>query len=200
MKTRIAIDIDEVLADTMTALRLLVNKRFGLSLSDADYRIPGDFNGYFTYVWECNKVGDFVRFEDIRREMAVDQSHVKPMRGAKNALNKLSKNYDIVLVTSRFEDWEGATKIWLKNTFGNLHSEIYFVHHDRRDQLPTKGEVCRQIGAQWLIDDNPAYCRSATELGVETILFGDYGWQTGDLSLYTRCRDWTAVLEHFDNV
>jgi 5'(3')-deoxyribonucleotidase len=58
--------------------------------------------------------------------------------------------------------------------------------------------VCVEIGADWLIDDNPEHCLSAIEHGLNTILFGDYGWQYKAPEHLYRCKNWEEVERLLD--
>jgi hypothetical protein len=47
-----------------------------------------------------------------------------------------------------------------------------------------------------LIDDNEEHIQSALDQGLDTILFGEYGWQHGAPQGTVVCKDWPAVLEY----
>jgi len=64
----------------------------------------------------------------------------------------------------------------------------------------TKNDVIKQIGADYLIDDQPKHCIAAAKAGIKTVLFGDYKWNR-DLKLrknMVRARNWQEVLEYFN--
>jgi len=61
----------------------------------------------------------------------------------------------------------------------------------------TKGQLGKQLGGGLLIDDNIQHCESAVELGIDTVLFGDYGWNRTNTSL-KRCYNWQEVIEYLD--
>lgn len=45
-KETIAIDVDDVLANSTEAFRIVVNERFGINLSPEDYQIEADYPFY----------------------------------------------------------------------------------------------------------------------------------------------------------
>lgn len=190
----IAVDVDDVIADSTESLRLLVNRRTGKELTKDHYKIVGDYWGYYERVWRDHSLE--VDFESLNEEMVYDQSHVPILAGAALALGELSKKYDLVIVTSRDPAWEKATCVWLEKNCPGIFKQVLFTRRKHAD-AKTKGDLCLELNASWLIDDNPEHCESAREKGVGAILFGEYGWHhsaPADLSL---CRDWPAVLEHF---
>jgi len=195
----IAVDIDDVVADTTEALRVVANKIDGVDLSSQDYLVDGEYWGYYERVWANHRVDHLVSFNLLHDDMAVDQNHVQIIPGAKEAITKLHETFKVVAVTSRSVEWIEKTKGWVNNNFPGVFEDIIFVHHDENDGR-TKGDACLDVGAQWLIDDNFEHCQSALEKGVTALLFGDYGWNRryhGDKSI-KHVKNWQEVLEYFD--
>jgi 5'(3')-deoxyribonucleotidase len=201
-KKTIAVDIDDVVADTTEALRLAVNDVLpdDLKIASEEYRIDGGYWGYYEEVWARNKVDHLISFDTLHDEMAENQDHVKLIEGAKTALQKLCKRYKLVAVTSRNVKWVDATHDWVEKYLSEVFEEIVFVHHDSNDGR-TKGDACIEIGADWLIDDNPEHCLSAQKSGTKPILFGEYGWSraTDYRDSFVRCKNWQVVMEFFEN-
>lgn len=191
----IAIDIDDVIADSTESLRNLVNERTGKDLTKEHYRIAGDYWGYYERVWQEHALD--VDFASLNKEMVYDQSHVPILAGAALVLSELSKTYELVIVTSRDPSWEKATKAWLEENCPGMFKEIRFTRR-KTSESKSKGELCLELGASWLVDDNPEHCESAREQGVGAVLFGEYGWHHSAAPDVPICRDWPAVLEYFD--
>ncbi|HLA48993.1 MAG TPA: hypothetical protein VJY84_00415, partial [Candidatus Saccharimonadales bacterium] len=63
-----------------------------------------------------------------------------------------------------------------------------------------KAEVCREIGADYLVDDQPKHCLAAADAGITALLFGDYKWtRVNNLPKNViKVRNWPAVLEYFN--
>jgi 5'(3')-deoxyribonucleotidase len=128
------------------------------------------------------------------------------LTGGKEVLQELKKDYRLVILTSRREMVKDETLAWLNDVFADVFSEVHFtgfwdtVSEDR--YFLTKGELAKQIGADYLIDDQPKHCFAAAEAGVASILFGDYAHSRA-LELpegVTRCKDWAAVQEYFESL
>lgn len=195
-KQTIAIDIDDVIADSTESLRVVVNQRNGINLTREHYSVPGDYWGYYERVWHTHKVD--ASLDALEEEMVLDQSHVPLLAGAAFAIGELSKKFHIVLITARNPRWEQATKIWLQSKFEDFSPDLYFVKNHREADSKSKGEICKDLGVSWLIDDNVGHCQSAIEHGADAVLFGDYGWHHDAPVGLKRCKDWQSVLEFFD--
>jgi len=63
----------------------------------------------------------------------------------------------------------------------------------------TKGELCQELGADYIIDDQLKHCVGAAKLGLKALLFGNYLWnQNGSLpENVQRVDDWSGVLRYF---
>lgn len=193
----IAIDIDDVIADSTESLRHLVNKRWDVSLTKEDYRIPGSYRKYYEQVWTRHDLADKINYADLEDEMVISQDHVPLMEGAAEAIQELKKSAHVIFITARHVSWERATREWFKNVLAHENIDLHFSEGMSNVGAMTKGELCKKFGATWLIDDNPTHCFTALDEGVKTILFGDYGWHVGDLTGMRRCKNWREVAEHF---
>jgi len=198
MKKTIAIDIDDVISDTTEAMRLWGNRVSGVELLPEHYNTPGnDYWAYYEKIWEHHGIADILKFDDFEGELIVDQAQVPLVASAAFVLEELQKKYHIILVTSRNPALEAGTRKWLAD---NLQGDIklYFARNGRLNVGRSKGELCKELGAFLLIDDNTDHCQSAVDNGVEAIVFGEYGWQNVDVEGAVKCKNWPEVLEYLD--
>lgn len=198
MNKTIAIDIDDVLADSTESIRQMVNKQTGLNLSREDYLKKGEYWGYYERVWIEHGLIDKVSFNDFEQEMEIDQSHVPLLPSAAFAIQELSRNYHVILVTARNIEWKEATRKWLDRHFDSDNIEVYYTGHRHSRDYRSKGGLCRELGVSLMIDDNPGHCQSVKDEGIDAILFGEYGWHFDLPEDLVRCKDWPAVLGYID--
>ena len=194
----IAVDIDDVLANSTDSLRREVNKRLGVDLQPEHYRVPGEYWAYYERVWQAHGLGGQITMDELDPQMKADQSHVFPHDNAYDVLQELSKRFKLVVVTSRNQLWEKATAVWLERHFPGVFSDLLFAGRHDVERPQTKGEMCREVGASWLIDDNIGHCQTALDAGVKVVLFGSYGWHLNVPDTMVRCSDWHAVKEYFN--
>jgi uncharacterized HAD superfamily protein len=197
---RKTIAIDDVLARSAEGFAAFSNERWGTSMTADDYTEE------WTVAWgvsidealERSKVlhesGAFGRFANNEAAMTV--------------LEGLRATYDLVVVTSRRIILKSETDTWIEKHFPGIFSGVHYAgiwdETNKDDALirlkHTKAEICRQIGADYLIDDQLKHCLAAAEAGLAVLLFGDYKWNQ-HVSLpknITRTADWGAVQEYFD--
>lgn len=197
MKSKISIDIDDVIADSTEALRLLVNERTGASLTKDDYHeVGGEYWSYYERVWKTHGIHDQVSFKHLSMEMAADQSHVPLLPGAESAIRQLAERFHVVFITARDKSWEVATRRWFHERFSHDDVELYFCESHKDTRAKTKGQLCKELGVVLHIDDNEAHCQTVTKEGIRAILFGHYGWHSGTAKDAVTCADWTAVMEY----
>ena len=86
--------------------------------------------------------------------------------------------------------------IYSTKYFPNIFTGVRFTGFLQGDDI-TKGLVCREIGAQVMIDDLPTHIESVIDEGGlrEAIIFGDYPWNKDHKlgSVVVRCLDWLSV-------
>ena len=189
-KPVLAIDIDEVLFPFLPELIKHHNEIYGTDFSVAE------FNTYDFYkIWGGTSEETV---EKVHVFLKLPQTHVPPLGQAARAIKRLKQDYKLVVITSRDKQLEERTREWLLHHFPDTFHEIILAgNHYTGLHFRTKIEVCRELGAFCLIDDNLSYVRQCAAEGVPAILFGDYGWnQAGELPAgVTRAKDWDEVVE-----
>lgn len=195
-KPLIAIDIDDTIADSTESLRIAANERSGLNIPAEVYRQKGEYWGYYEAILAKYGIDKVYTLQDNKAEMEADQSTILVIEGARDALATLTKHYRIVFITAREESCEPATHRWLAEKFDGLKYDLHFIDHIHGESGLTKGQLCKRLGAELLIDDNDAHCQSAVAEGVGAIRFGEYGWHGENEDQIPCCKTWQDVLEY----
>jgi uncharacterized HAD superfamily protein len=196
MKT-IAVDIDDVLAASAEGFVEFSNERWGTNLKVTDY------DEHWVNMWQ-------VSIEEVRKRThewydAKLVTTYQPKDDAKEVLTKLAKRFKLVVATARAVDLQKDTLDWIDVHYKGVFSEVH--HAGIWDSITmgkynaTKTELCKQIGADYLVDDQLKHCLSADEAGISAVLFGDYTWnQKEDLpQTIHRAISWNEVLRYFEN-
>jgi len=190
----IAIDIDDVVADTISAIAKSISDKSGLAVGEEHFKHPGDYWGYYEELMErLGLPSDEYSYEKIIAPLERESFELFPIIGAKEAVGEISKFMDVVFITARSVDREEATKKWVEEHFQIPDKFVHVIGNRRGGSVLTKGEICIKIGASWLVDDNPEHCLSAIEHGVEAILFGEYGWHHNAPEHLHRCKSWQEI-------
>lgn len=195
-KKIIAVDIDDVLASEAEFVVRYSNEHWGTNLTLDDY--SEDWGKLWSVDYE----------ERERRAAELNQPGMQVayplIAGGFEALQQLKEDYRLIILTSRPKPMWDEIQEWFDGVFPGIFSDIHFTGFWETGKpgghLMTKGELAKEIGADYIIDDQPKHCFSAAEVGIEAILFGDYGISR-DLQLparVTRCRTWADVQKYFD--
>lgn len=164
---KIAIDLDDTLADSLTSFIEFHNKRYKTKLRYEDFT-----------AYTLNEIMGMPKEEEARRLKEFDDSNyndeVKPLKDAVNAIEELGKNHTISVITSRPKKIEEKTRKWI-NANVPLVKEVIFTRKEHNGRTKSKGEICMEIGADVLIDDNFEHALECEKAGVRCIVL-DYPW------------------------
>jgi 5'(3')-deoxyribonucleotidase len=196
-KLSIAVDIDDVLANSTDALRLFVNQKHGVDLTEEHYRIEAQYWGFYESVWNQHGIDPTDLLREFHGRQVADQSDIRPVPGAPEATEKLSKVYDLVPMTSRPPEMQEETQKWLALQFDGNFSEAPIFIGFGPEAKRTKGEVCEQLGIKYLVDDNIDHCNTALARGIGAVLFGNYGWNRKIPEGLVRCATWKEAEDFF---
>lgn len=194
-KQTIAIDVDDVTANTMDSVRLWANEVTGASLVHSHYHTQDDYWDYYNSIWRRHGLADQLDFSIFLKKMETDQSNVLVAEGAKDAIQALKAKFNVIFITSRPLAQKDETRKWLDEHV-DKDSPLYIASNPAAGQnLQSKGELCLELGASLLIDDNISNCQSALEYGADAILFGLYGWNENAPAGLKRCLTWPEIQD-----
>lgn len=194
-KQIIAIDIDDVVANTIDSVRIWANELTGSSLEHGHYHTDDDYWNYYNSIWERHGLADQLNFEAFLKIMETDQSNILVNEGAHDAIVALKKKYDLVFITSRPLPQKDETRKWLDKNIDSMIPLYLSANPAVQQNFQSKGEICAELGVSLLIDDNVDNCRSAVEYGADAILFGEYGWNKHLPDGIKRCHTWSEIVE-----
>ncbi|XP_020593368.1 uncharacterized protein LOC110033656 isoform X2 [Phalaenopsis equestris] len=194
-KIAVAVDVDEVLGSFITALNKFIADRYSSYHTVSDYHIYEFFR-----IWKCTRAEAEIRVHEFFRTQYFT-SGIHPIPGAHAALCNLSTFCNLSVVTSRQNVIKDQTCDWLERHYPGLFREIHFGNHFALDgKSRPKSEICRSIGAEVLIDDNPRYAVECAEAGIRVLLFdyhNSYPWckdgSVDSYSLVTKVHNWEEV-------
>ncbi|KAJ4837986.1 hypothetical protein Tsubulata_043192 [Turnera subulata] len=194
-KVVVAVDVDEVLGNFVSALNRFIADRYALNHSVLDYHVYEFFK-----IWNCSRDEADVRVHEFFKTPYF-KTGIHPIPGAWNALHKLSRLCKLSVVTSRQHVIKDHTVEWIEKHFPGLFQEIHFGNHFALDgESRPKSEICRSLGAKVLIDDNPRYAVECAEVGIRVLLFdyeNSYPWCKTDSvdqhPLITKVHNWEEV-------
>ncbi|MCK9467248.1 MAG: hypothetical protein M0P94_02875 [Candidatus Absconditabacterales bacterium] len=168
----IAVDLDEVLAETARAL-----------LSYKKNRINGKritWNEISSYnLWEIEKLG-------INKKKSIWVflwfllgaglwNKINPVVGAKTKLKEFKrKGYKLHVVTARHFLLRFATGVWLYINYKHIFDSVEFANFFTRFSTK-KSEICKKLGANIIIEDNLENAIECANEGIKVYLI-DKPW------------------------
>jgi uncharacterized HAD superfamily protein len=197
-KPTIAIDLDDVLAASAQGLVAFSNERWGTNLTVDDYSED------WGKMWQIDRAAERERAKAVHSSRMFPD--LLPHEDALAVLKRLKPSYDLVIATSRVIHVHSETLAWLERHYAGIFSGVHTsgIYDDGASDEAhriTKAELVREIGADYLIDDQLKHCLAVAEAGIETVLFGNYAWNQYDGPLpagITRCANWVAVEAYFN--
>lgn len=192
----VAIDIDDVTADTHRAIKAWAEATTGVALDTRHYHTDDPYWHYYDQIWKRHGL-EKLDLDIFLSGMVANQDHIPVNQDAVRVIKDLDKRFGVVFITSRLPTMASSTREWL-DVHIDASIPFYFAHNPWSGQTAqSKGELCAELGAKYLIDDSPDHCLDVEGVGVTPILFGDYGWNRRAPESLTRCLDWKAVESYF---
>jgi 5'(3')-deoxyribonucleotidase len=197
-KEIIAVDIDDVAADENGGIREFANRVYGFKHTPEDYLQEGVYKGYWEGVWKVNPEKAQEIYEAFVN--SPDKANLKVIEEAIEGIDRLKGRYELVVITSREGVAMEVTKPWLERHFPDTFSRVEFVTAWSQSEKVSKAFIANALGVDYLIDDNATHCNLAAEAGIQTLLFGDYGWNR-KMELHPsvkRVKNWQEILGYFN--
>lgn len=165
---KIAIDVDDVLADFSSEFVEFQKEKYQLDLSNLKqklYRKDWIVESGLSVLEARKRIIEFVESDKSKK--------LKTVIGSQEALKKIKEKFKLVALTGRPTSASDLTKKWLDENFPNTFSNFLSTdaHIFGGNGLYSKGELCLENNVKLLIDDLPQYCLECVSVNVPTFLF-----------------------------
>lgn len=166
---KIAVDIDEVLADTLSAYLERYNKLF-----ETKYKREEFYEYRFWKIHGGTRDEAIRHFSDFMNERG---ERVLPFHGAFDVLHSLKNAHEFISITSRPRYFSELTKRWVRENFPEIFSDIYFTNAYASDGSAEvrKVVVAQEQKVELLIDDDLGHCVECASAGIHAYIF-DAPW------------------------
>ncbi|XP_016476559.1 uncharacterized protein LOC107798113 [Nicotiana tabacum] len=177
-KIVVAVDVDEVLGNFVSALNEFIADRYSSYYSVSEYHVYEFFK-----IWKCSRDEADIRVHEFFKT-SYFKTGIHPIPGARQALQKMSRFCNLSIVTSRQNAIKAHTIEWIERHYPGLFQDMHFGNHFALNgQSIAKSDICRSLGANVLIDDNPRYAIECAEAGIKVLLFdyeNSYPWSKSE--------------------
>lgn len=183
---KIGIDIDGVVLDYERMMRFYAE--YYDVLIHGNGKIDDDFDYLHNYEWNTYSKEEFINNYFI---LGTKQCSLVP--GSKEIIDVLKKlGNEILFITAR-GSINKETKEVVKNVleqFSIYYDQIYFETTD-------KVRLCKELGVDVMIDDNPNICNALKNASIKTIYFKDSDRQLQNNEFLYTMSNWGEILRYF---
>lgn len=196
-KQTIAVDIDDVLALSVSRFIEWSNKNFGTNIE------------YQNYVEDWSKLWGISQVETSKRVQKMYDDNIQEgyyhIEEAVEVLNILKNDYKLIITTARRREAHIQTRHWIEKNYRQVFKDIHFAgiwdEITEDSHKKTKTKLCIELGVDYLIDDQAKHCIGANDAGVTALLFGDYPWNK-NISLpkgIEKVENWQKIEKYFES-
>jgi len=189
---KIAIDVDEVLYETLQAFIRFLREKKGIVKEYEDVR-----------VYSLNKSFGITKEEEdtlhkiFHSEFNSNPSILSLVEGAREGVRILAENYDIYFVSARSSDIFEKTKEAIERDFVK-NPQIYFSGDLFKCQKKNKEEICKELGINLIIEDNGLHSLKYAKKGMRVLLL-DKPWNRGfSHENIIRFSDWREIVKYLE--
>ncbi len=185
-KLTIAVDCDDVLIPSTARIIDLYNAKYNASVDLKDAYNSDNISSWLS--------SDELEITDriFEIQLSSDFKTQLPFEDAIEVCRRISTDHDMHLVTARAGNLLTLTLDMLNTYFPNVFKEIEHIGFQA-----SKGEVCRNLRSDILIDDRYEHLMTAKACGISNLIwFGNYPWQGYDTDVdesVIRCSNWHEV-------
>jgi uncharacterized HAD superfamily protein len=187
---KIALDLDDTLINFAEQMIHFHNHVYG-----TNYKFHEFHSFLFHEVW-----GGDAKTNKAEVEAYYKSDHFKnitPIAGALDAVEKLSRDNVLFIITSRRNNVSSITKDQVSRFFPDKFQQIYCTgQYDPDDKPITKAEICDSLNIDILIEDSADNANSCVKNGRRIYMF-NRPWNINRIILpeVKRVDSWTEVLD-----
>lgn len=186
---KIGVDMDGVLSNCIASLLMYHNKVYRTNYTSKQVKSHN-----LRDLWEGTKE------EEIKKVYAFFKSpyfrDIKPISGSIEAIDILSKNHELFVITARPYEIEKETKKWVKRYFPNMFRDIILTNEFcLNGNNEKKIDVCFDIGAELIIEDCLANAIDCAINGLDVYLI-NAPWNKSERlhARIERVKNWKEII------
>lgn len=171
MKEVIAVDADEILAAFLEHFLIFHNSRYKTNLVKED-----------VLTFKLEDLFGIQEKEVLRRmDEYYEEEHVFGIETVPGSIEGVStlleRGYELQIITARPPIYKQITVEWVEKHFPKKFNQIHFAFNpfNKNSERLTKAQICKQIGAKVLIDDNLVNALDCAANGI-TVYLMDAPW------------------------
>ncbi len=191
---KIAIDLDEVIANHIEKLINFYHKKTGKLIQE------GKFTTYDWWIpWGITKEEAIEIDHEFKKSKMFD--NIKPVKNAFKSIKSIVENNKLFIITSRPTIYKERTEKWIKKNLPNIPiTIIHSADFYSGSKLKTKVETCKDIGIDLILEDHIKYALGCAEQGIKVILFNKPWNQGVSHKNIIRVNNWIEALKEIQKI
>lgn len=188
----IAVDCDDVLVKTGEFFVTQYNQQYGTNVT-LERSHDGTYDGWgVDHATMLERFGEMLKTDEYKA--------LGPEPEEIQILKELAKDHELHVVTARRAEERAGTQAMIDRDVPQVFQSLELVGFEG-----SKGDVCRRLGVDVLIDDNVRHLQDAVDKGLPSegaLLFGEYPWNTtsGFPDPFLRCPNWESVKQEINRL
>jgi uncharacterized HAD superfamily protein len=195
---KIALDIDDVLADCNAGINAFLSEEKGIFLQREDWHFFNLEENIGHTLEEAKALYAEFHYSKYLHELTL-------IDGAQEAIQELAQDHTLIAVTSRGDDLDEATQKVIQQFAGHI-SELFYTNQYHRSNLDrkekvSKGEICKREKVDLIIEDGLPNMETCLAHGIPVLLF-DAPWNQLEqlpAGVY-RVHSWKEALEYIRTI
>ncbi len=183
---KIAIDIDDVLSETQELVIEDHSKILNIKIKKEDFTDTNWHKHWNVTKKESNKL-----FQNFIRKRSLE---IRVKDGAKEAIQELSKEHQLIAVTSRsyliYED----TKRWLNHNLPEIKQLFHVSDYPNTNDKLLKSDICVQENATVLIEDQLNLIKDCKEKKIHVMIL-DAPWNHDTPKDIKKVFSWEEIVK-----
>jgi 5'(3')-deoxyribonucleotidase len=185
---KIGVDLDDVIFEFTKEVLIVVEKVHGRKFGFEDVSS-----------YSFHDVFDLSLEEIVEIIKGIDMANLPLIEGARDSVLKLSNTNEIYFITSRV--FQEGTRESLERHFSGLKYDLFFSSNPHAGTTgKNKGEICREIGVDFMIEDSQKHAKICADYGIKTFLIEKpWNLKSFDHENILKVKNWEEILERIEN-
>jgi len=197
----IALDVDEISLPFLPTINKYFNRMYSTNFTFEDYVTYRFETTWFPHLKSeegeqraIKIVSEFIQHEDF--------ANMPLIEGAKEGLEYLAKNNDLIMISHRSKQSQSITEETFRRELEIKIKKIFCIgRFDSDYDGVSKEDICLEEDAELIIEDSLENALACVERGINVILF-DYRWNRNGHVEHERVKriyapHWKNTIEHF---
>ena len=184
---KIGTDLDGVVVEFARGFLKFYNQKFGTNLKYENWRVY-DFGEAFGIPREEER--NLVReFQQLNLSDSLNL-----IEGVKESIDRLAKNNQLYVITSRPLKLKEKTEKFLKRNFSGINFQVFYSDEFNKEHSDGKAEICKRERIEVYVEDSLECAVACSEITKVFLL--DKPWNQGNFenNRIIRVTNWKEVL------